>query len=172
MQRQQRSELQRAKQPRTALAGPYGHPFHPMLVTLPIGAWVSSLVFDIIALAAGADESTFAQGAYWLIAIGIIGAVLAAIFGLIDLLAIPRQTAAFKTGVTHMVLNLSAVVLFVVNFAIRTAQRYEEATVTGLILTLIALAVLGASGWLGGKLAYHYGVRVADEQTQSEGFVR
>ena len=49
MQRQQRSELQRAKQPRTALAGPYGHPFHPMLVTLPIGAWVSSLVFDIIA---------------------------------------------------------------------------------------------------------------------------
>ena len=71
-----------------------------------------------------------------------------------------------------MVLNLSAVVLFVVNFAIRTAQRYEEATVAGLILTLIALAVLSASGWLGGKLAYHYGVRVADEQTQSEGFVR
>jgi uncharacterized membrane protein len=35
---------------------------------------------------------------------------------------------------------------------------------------VVAVAILGASGWLGGKLAYHYGVRVADEQTQAEGF--
>jgi hypothetical protein len=38
-----------AKQPRTVLAGPYGHPFHPILVTVPIGAWVASVVFDIVA---------------------------------------------------------------------------------------------------------------------------
>ena len=38
------------------------------------------------------------------------------------------------------------------------------------VLSLLGLAALGASGWLGGKLAYHYGVRVADEMTQSEGF--
>ncbi|MEU0095946.1 DUF2231 domain-containing protein [Kribbella sp. NPDC006257] len=50
------------------------------------------------------------------------------------------------------------------------AKGSEEATVLGFVLTLIALAVLGASGWLGGKLAYTYGVRVADETTQNKGF--
>ena len=42
------SGMRQAKQPVSALlAGPYGHPYHPMLVTAPIGAWVASLVFDI-----------------------------------------------------------------------------------------------------------------------------
>ncbi|WP_344022270.1 DUF2231 domain-containing protein [Kribbella jejuensis] len=94
------------------MAGPYGHPFHPTLVMVPIGAWVASVVFDIVALANGSDENVFAEGAYWLIAIGIVGAVLAAVFGLIDLLAIPRKTAAFRTGITHMALNLTVLVLF------------------------------------------------------------
>ncbi|MEV4267766.1 DUF2231 domain-containing protein [Kribbella sp. NPDC049584] len=172
MEGQQRTSLQQAKQPRTVLAGPYGHPFHPILVTVPIGAWVASLVFDVVALAVESDEQTFAEGAYWLIAIGIIGAVVAAIFGLIDLLAIPRGTRAFRTGITHLILNLTAVALFVLNFAIRAAQDHEEASVVGFVITLIALGVLGVSGWLGGKLAYHYGVRVADEHTQSEGFAQ
>lgn len=159
-----------AKQPKTALAGPYGHPFHPVLVTVPIGAWVAALVFDIVALASNEEEATFAEGAYWLIGIGIVGALLAAVFGLLDLLTIPRGTRAFTTGITHMSLNLVVVVLFVVNFVIRASQGYEDSTVLGFVLTLIALAILGASGWLGGKLAYTYGVRVADETTQNKGF--
>jgi uncharacterized membrane protein len=61
-------------------------------------------------------------------------------------------------------------VLFVVNFAVRAGSGYEEANVTGFVLSLIAIALLGVSGWLGGKLAYRYGVRVADEETQSEGY--
>jgi len=165
-----RSSLERAKQPKTALAGPYGHPFHPMMVTLPIGAWVASVVFDIVALASSENEGTFAKGAYWLIAIGIVGAVLAAIFGLMDLLAIPRGSRAFRTGVTHMILNLAVVIVFAVNFAVRSGQGDDDASVTGFVLSLVALAALSVSGWLGGKLAYHYGVRVADEHTQSEGF--
>src|SRR5947199_9009433 len=86
-----------AKEPVTRIAGPYGHPFHPILVTVPIGAWVASLVFDILSRTAdnGAD---FARGAYWLIAIGVIGALAAALFGLLDLLAIPRRTRAWRVG--------------------------------------------------------------------------
>ena len=160
----------RGKRPRTALAGPYGHPFHPTLVTVPIGAWVASVVFDIAALASSEDESVFAEGAYWLIGIGIVGAILAALFGLADLLAIPRGTPAFRTGLTHMALNLTVVVVFVVDFALRASHGYETAYVAGFVLSLIALAILGVSGWLGGKLAYRYGVRVADERTQHEGF--
>jgi uncharacterized membrane protein len=62
------------------------------------------------------------------------------------------------------------VVLFVIGFAVRAGQGHNEASVTGFVLSLIAVALLGASGSLGGKLAYHYGVRVASEETQKEGF--
>ncbi|MEU4392170.1 DUF2231 domain-containing protein [Kribbella sp. NPDC023855] len=158
----------RGKYPKTVVAGPYGHPFHPVLVTVPIGSWVASVVFDVVALAG--DDSAFAQGAYWLILIGLAGAVMAGAVGLLDLLNIPRGTPAFRTGVTHMCLNLTAIVLFVVGLFVRAANDIEETTVVGFILSLVALSILGASGWLGGKLAYHYGVRVATEETQQEGF--
>lgn len=161
-----------AKHPISPLAGPYGHPFHPILVTIPIGAWVASLGFD--AAATWADEAeVFVKGAYWLIGIGIIGALLAALFGLMDLLTIPRGTPAFKTGLTHMVLNLATVALFAISFLLRRDHLDEaDATVTAVVLSVIALAMLGVSGWLGGKLAYRYGVRVVDEATQAEGYVR
>lgn len=104
-------------------------------MTIPIGAWVASVVFDIIALASSAREGVFAEGAYWLIGIGMIGAVLAAAFGLMDLLAIPRGTKAFRTGLTHMALNLTVVVLFVIGFAVRAGQGHNEASVTGFVLS-------------------------------------
>jgi uncharacterized membrane protein len=160
---------QDAKRPRSPLAGPYGHPFHPVLVTIPIGAWVASFVFDVVARAGG-DENVFSRGAYWLIAIGVVGALLAAVFGLMDLLAIPRRTRAFSTGLTHMGLNLVVVAIFVVGFLLRAADGTDKATTAPFVLTILGLLVLGVSGWLGGKLAYHYGVRVADEGTQAEGF--
>jgi uncharacterized membrane protein len=158
-----------AKHPKTILAGPYGHPFHPVLVTVPIGAWVTSVVFDIAALTSD-DDATFARGAYWLICIGIIGALLAAVVGVLDLLTIPRGTPAFRTGITHMALNVTVVVLFVVGLGVRASGDIDESSVAGFVLSLVAVSLLGASGWLGGKLAYHYGVRVASEQTQQEGF--
>ena len=161
-----------AKRPLSPLAGPYGHPFHPILVPVPIGAWVASLVFDIASRVSDDDAEMFAEGAYWLIAVGILGALAAAIFGVMDLLTIPRGTAAFKTGLTHMALNLAVVVIFVVNFLVRKSDGYESVKPLHLTLTIVALALLGASGWLGGKLAYRYGVRVADETTQSDGFRR
>ena len=157
-----------AKQPRSIVAGPYGHPFHPVMVTVPIGAWVSSVVLDIVALAS--DNAALAEASLWLIGIGIAGALAAALFGLLDLSTIPRGTKAFKTGITHMSLNLVAVGLFAVDFAIRYAHGTTSVPTSGFVLSVVAVAILGASGWLGGKLAYHYGVRVADEQTQAEGF--
>lgn len=160
---------QPAKQPRTILAGPYGHPFHPMLVTIPIGTWIASFVFDLAAVL-GTEKEVFAAGAYWLIGIGIVGALAAAVLGLLDLLTIPRGTRAFRTGLTHMTLNLVVVALFVISFAMRAARGYEAPHAAAVVLSAVALVVLGASGWLGGKLAYHYGVRVAAEDVQREGF--
>lgn len=160
----------RAKEPVTVAAGPYGHPFHPMLVPVPIGAWVVSVVFDVASQWAGEAE-VLAKASFWLIGVGILGALAAALFGLLDLLAIPRGTKAFAVGLTHMVLNLVVVGLFAVSFALRRGELDEGAVATApLVVSLVAVALLGASGWLGGELSYRYGVRVADEETQAEGF--
>jgi uncharacterized membrane protein len=161
------------KHPVTALAGPYGHPFHPILVTVPIGAWVASLVFDVISRA-GDDGPVFAKGAWWLIAVGIAGALVAAVFGFLDLLAIPTGTRAFTTALVHMGLNLTVVALFAVGLGVRHGRLDDvDGTPIGLIvLSLVALAALGASGWLGGKLTYRYGVRVVDEASQADAYQR
>ena len=161
--------LHEAKRPRTPLAGPYGHPFHPILVTIPIGTWVAAVIFDIIGFVAD-DPEPYVVGAMILVLIGLIGAVLAAIFGLIDMLGIAAGTPARKTALTHMGINLVAVVLMLVSLLVRYNADRDEVSVLGFVLSLVALAGLGVSGWLGGKLAYHYGVRVADEATQADGF--
>jgi uncharacterized membrane protein len=164
------TDVHAAKQPVTAVAGPYGHPFHPALVTVPIGAWVASLVFDLVSREAD-DPEIFATGSAWLIGVGLAGALVAAGFGLLDLLAIPPGTPAFRTGLLHMGLNLTAVALYGASLAVRVGSVDEgDVTVPGFVLAVVALALVGASGWLGGKLAYSYGVRVADEATQARGF--
>ncbi|MGY1901084.1 DUF2231 domain-containing protein [Nocardia gipuzkoensis] len=166
------SDQQQAKRPVSAvLAGPYGHPFHPILVTVPIGAWVASLVFDVGSHVV-AEPEFLAEGARWLIAIGVLGALAAASIGLLDLLGIPRGTPAFGTGLVHMSLNLAVAVVFAVGFLWRWSDLRAPVPIGPLLLSAVGLAVLGISGWLGGKLAYHYGVRVADEATQAAGFER
>ena len=164
-----------AKDPVNPVAGPYGHPFHPMLVTVPIGAWIAALVFDIATRVTNNGNQSLVEGAYWLILIGIIGAAVAAIFGLMDLLTIPRRTRAFASGLTHMVLNVVVLGLFIANFVWRHSDydTIAKVRVGQLVLTAIAIAILAVSGWIGGMLTYHFGVRVADETTQaSDGFTQ
>lgn len=156
----------RAKRPANPLAGPYGHPFHPMLVTIPIGTWVASLIFDIVAFV-GDDPATFTAGARWLLGIGLIGALLAAVLGLLDYTRIAPGTKAKRIATTHMLLNIGAVVVFFISWLLHFG---DEPTVGGLILTIIGLLGLSVSGFLGGELAYRYGIRVADESTQAEAF--
>lgn len=156
-----------AKRPRSILAGPYGHPFHAIMVTIPIGAWVASFVFDIVAIV-GDDPEAFAQGARWLVGIGIIGAVLAAVFGFLDYSVIAAGTRAKRVALAHMLLNLTVVVLMTIGFFARLGVN--EFSLAGFVLSIVALALLGLSGILGGELAYRFGVRVADEKTQREAF--
>ncbi len=159
------------KHPVSALmAGPYGHPLHPLLVTVPIGAWVASLVFDIGSHLAD-RPGTLADGSLWLIAIGVIGALAAAMVGFLDLLAIPTGTRAFRTGLVHMSLNLTVTLAYALGFAWRHGAYGHDAAVGSgqLALSSASLAVLAVSGFLGGKLAYRYGVRVAAESGQREG---
>lgn len=161
--------LQRAKRPKSAIAGPYGHPIHPILVTLPIGAWIASVVFDILGLVSD-DPDGYARAAWILIVIGLVGAALAAVWGLVDYLQIENGTPAKRIATIHMLLNLGVTVLFIINLIVRLSTDEDDVSVVGFILSLLGIAALGVSGWLGGKLAYTYGVRVADEDTQAAGF--
>lgn len=164
---------ERAKQPlNAAIAGPYGHPFHPILVTIPIGAWITSIVFDIGSHVVD-DPRFLTQGSQWLIAIGVLGALLAAAVGFTDFLQIPSGTPARRTALVHMTLNLSVTVAYLANFFWRMNGSDTAAVAGGQIaLSVVSLVALGASGYLGGKLAYRYGVRVAADPDQAEGFVR
>jgi uncharacterized membrane protein len=166
------NRLQQAKEPVSAvLAGPYGHPFHPILVTIPIGAWACSLVFDIASHVVG-QPGFLNQASEWLIAIGVLGAAAAAMVGFLDFFTIPSGTPAFRTGLLHMTINLAVTAAYVVNFVWRhgTYTSPEAVGIGPLVLSAVSFAVLGVSGYLGGKLAYRYGVRVASETTQTEGF--
>jgi uncharacterized membrane protein len=162
--------MRSAKVPRTPLAGPYGHPFHPVAVTIPIGAWTASFVFDIVALIAD-DPEPWVIGARALIIVGIVGAVVAGALGLMDLSRLAKGTPARRTGIVHALLNLGAVVVFAIGLLVRFAAD-DDFSVAGFVLSIVALGALGISGWLGGKLAYRWGVRVADEHVQREGFER
>lgn len=162
--------LAQAKRPVTVLAGPYGHPLHPALVAVPIGAWVASFVFDVASRIVD-DPGFLAEGSRWLIAVGVLGALAAAAVGFLDLFAIPTGTPAFRTALVHMSLNLAVTVAYAINFLIRGGQHAARPVGWGVLaLSAVSLAALSASGYLGGKLAYRYGVRVADESTQAEGY--
>lgn len=166
-------ELRRAKHPASAaLAGPYGHPYHPMLVTVPIGAWVASLVFDI-ASQLSAGPAFLARGSFWLIAIGLAGALVAALAGFLDLIMIPLGTRAARTGVLHMSLVLLVTGAYAFNLIWRHSSHSRPGAVSAgpLALSAISLVLLAVAGWLGAKLAFRYGVRVAAEADQAEGYL-
>ena len=130
------------KRPASPAAGGYGHPIHPILVTVPIGAWLASLVFDIASHLVDDGAETYSDGAELLVAIGIIGAVLAAVWGLVDYLRIERGTPAFKVGTTHLLINDVVIVLFAISWIIRR-NADDEATSAGLIvLSIVALGLL------------------------------
>lgn len=165
-----RQGLEQAKHPVTQLAGRYGHPLHPALVSIPIGAWVASVAFDVASHFAP-NSAFLAPGATWLLVIGLAGAGLAGLIGFLDLFAIPTDTRAFRTGLLHMTLTLSATAVFGVDALLRRGVDTSQPTSVGLVaLSLAGLLILLGGGYLGGELAFRYGVRVAEERHQAEGY--
>lgn len=164
------SAQDRAKRPVSAVAGPYGHPFHASVVPVPIGAFIAVLVLDI-ASHTGTDGTGYARAATVVLGLGLAGAALAAIFGFMDYAQLPRRTTVNRIASAHLVVNLLVVVALGASFLARLDNETGPVPIGLVWLTGVALAVLGVSGWLGGHLAYKYGVRVATERVQAEGYV-
>ena len=136
-----------------------GHPVHPMLIVFPLGLLATSVAFDIVGLSTG-DHSWFAIS-FWMIAAGIIGGLLAAIFGLIDWWAIPSGTRAKAIGLWHGGGNVVVVLLFIVSWLLRRSAPTEPNT-GALILSFVGVSLAFMSGWLGGELVDRLGVGVDD----------
>jgi uncharacterized membrane protein len=137
----------------------FGHPIHQMLIVFPLGLLGASLAFDLAAL--GLDRRDLALVAYWLIVAGILSGLLAAVFGLIDWLAIPRGTRAKRIGLLHGAGNVVVVVLFAASWLLRRdAPELPEGTAIALSAVAVALSLV--TGWLGGELVDRLGVGVDD----------
>ena len=136
-----------------------GHPIHPMLIVFPLGLLATSLIFDIVYLIT--DNGTWSQVAYYDIAAGIIGGLAAAVFGLIDWLAIPGGTRAKALGLRHGAGNVVVVGLFAVNWLLRRGDPREPGTLP-IILSVVAVALALVTSWLGGELVDRLRVGVDD----------
>ena len=145
-----------------------GHPIHQMLIPFPFGLLATAVIFDIVYLFVGdpVTQGTLALVAFWMIAAGIIGGVIAAPFGLIDFLAIPQGTRAKSVGLLHGVGNVFVLLLFAVSLWLRYSAPAialtREPTTAAVVIALAAFALAGATGWLGGELVDRLGVGVDD----------
>jgi len=135
----------------------FGHPIHPMLIVFPLGLLATSFIFDIIYLVS--HNAQWASTAYYMIAAGIIGGLLAALFGLIDWLAIPGGTRAKKIGLLHGVGNVVVTGLFIVSWLMRRDDPGAPEN-TAIIISFLGIALATFTGWLGGELVDRLAVGV------------
>jgi uncharacterized membrane protein len=133
------------------------HPIHPMLVPIPIGLWIFSFVCDLT-FVLGSGVSLWYTLSFWTLIGGLIGAVIAAVPGVIDMLSLrgpPKRLA-----LAHMGLNAT----IIVTYALNLGMRIQGGGIAGvpLILSIVAIVLLAVSGWLGGHMVYVHRVGVEE----------
>ncbi len=131
---------------------PLGHPLHPILVSIPIGAWTLAALCDLVSVLSDAPDAE--QAADALIKAGLVAAVPTALSGATDYSTVPEHAAA--TGALHGILNSAAAALYLASLAQRRAGRRGA----GVGLAALAYTLVGAAGSLGGDLVYRHRVGV------------
>ena len=126
----------------------FGHSVHQMLVIFPVGLLATSVVFDVAWLVN--DHAMMATVAYWLVLAGCFGALVAALFGTIDWLNIPKGTHARRIGALHGCGNLLVVLLFAISAWLRSSDP-AHADMSAYGFSFIGFAVLSATAWLDGE---------------------
>ena len=137
----------------------FGHPIHQMLIVLPLGLLTGVVIFDVAHLLTGGD--TWALVSYWLIPVGVISGLVAAVFGFTDWTKIPRGTRAKRVGAIHGIGNVMVVTLFTLSWLVRGDPVAEPGT-WALVLSFTGGGLSMITGWLGGELVDRMGVGVDD----------
>jgi uncharacterized membrane protein len=137
----------------------FGHPIHQMLIVFPLGLLATAVIFDVLSFVTG--NSRWTEMAFYIIGAGIVGGLIAAVFGAIDYFAIPAGTRAKHIGGLHGGGNLIVVLLFAASWWLRWDNPATPATLA------YACAFAGAglslvTGWLGGELVGRLAVGVHD----------
>lgn len=136
----------------------FGRSIHQLLIVFPLGLLAVSFAFDAAYMISG--NPRFADVSFWLIASGVIGGLIAAVFGSIDFVGIPRGTRAKRIGAVHGLGNLAVVGLFSASWLL----RYETIIpATGaLVLSALGVALAVFTCWLGGELVDRMGAGVTE----------
>jgi uncharacterized membrane protein len=135
-----------------------GHPIHPMLIPFPLALWATSFVVDVLFYFL--RHPTLLIISKFMIAAGCIGAIAAAIPGIIDWLAIKNGDAK-KVANWHARLNITALVLFAISLFLRLGSYSEivgRKLTIPFLLSFVGVILISISGWLGGELAFRYGI--------------
>ena len=132
-----------------------GHPLHPVLTDIPIGAWTLAIVLDLIGLLFQLPQLGLASSIA--VGVGVVGAAGAAAAGLMDWIDVdpPEKTI----GAFHATLNVSATVLFLASFLIRWGQHWQPGWGAFAVALAGYLLVMGG-GYLGGTMVFHMGVMI------------
>jgi uncharacterized membrane protein len=145
------------------------HPVHPLLIPFPIALWVFSLVADLIYL--WRSNLVWRDWiAFYTLLGGIIGAA-AAVPGIIDWLSI-KDREVKKLADWHARLNVIALLIFIVDFYLRTksgAGWVGGSTTIPLLLSVVGIILITISGWLGGEMVYVHGVAVEPQGGSARG---
>ena len=140
-----------------------GHPLHPMIVPLPIASFIGALAADIAY--ANTDNLFWVEASQWLLGVGVLTALVAAVGGFIDFLGDAR-IRALAAAKRHMIGNLGLVVLEAFNLFVRLGDDSADAVVPlGLALSAIGVALLLFNGWQGWEMVYRHRVGIADRST-------
>jgi len=139
---------------------PLRHPVHPMLVHFPIGLFILSLLLDLASLAFPSVPN-LVRDSFYAMLVGIITALFAAVPGFVDYTDIRSDHPAKRTATAHMTLNLLVVALYGINLGVRSSMLADsKIPLLPLVLSLVGVALLSASGYLGGRLVYDEGISV------------
>jgi len=149
-----------------------GHPIHPMIVAFPISFYTLSLIAFAVYRFGNLDIFWYHLG-YFCTYAGVATAVLAAIPGFIDwFFGIPRETAARKRGIIHMVLNVTSLVLFIINAVMLSGHwNVPRTSLTSiLVLSVIGVGLTVAAGYHGWELiaTHKVGVSLTPDQERIE----
>jgi len=137
-----------------------GHPIHPMLIVFPLGLLGGAVLLDLISLVRGPFPN-MAVASYWCIFLGVALGVVAAVFGFVDWLAVPRDTRAWRVGLWHGVGNVVVVLLFAGSWLLRRGDDLSHLPNAGaLVLSFSGFLLALVTGWLGGELVHRLGVGV------------
>lgn len=138
-----------------------GHAIHPMLIVFPLGLFVTAVVFDALFFITGTRD--FAVAGAYTMAAGVIGGLLAAMFGWVDWFGIPADTRAKRLGLLHGLGNTAVLALFAVSWLLRLDQATWEPAPISFVIELVGLVIAALTSWQGGELVERLGVGVDED---------